>query len=127
MLDMRHIFNISNSIMNVRHPANYLCYDHPFFSPQESSYVTSSPLSLAQNLSSSLSYSLLHHRIHCTHVALCILEFLNQAKVALLVFLSNHLSVRFLDFLQTNLISANYQRRRRSGAYLNLLLNVLSI
>ena len=57
-----------------------------------------------------LTYLLLHPRIHCTHVALRILEFLNQAKVALLVCLPNHFAVRFLDFLQTNPISADDKR-----------------
>ena len=44
---------------------------------------------------------LLHHCVHCTHVSLRILEFLNQTMVALVVFLTNHLSVRFLDFLHS--------------------------
>ena len=74
-----------------------------------------------------MSYLLLHHGIHCTHIPLGILEFLNQATVALLVFLSNHLSVRFLNFLHTNHISANDQRGWRRGAYLNLIVNALSV
>ena len=42
---------------------------------------------------------LLHHGIHRTHISLCILEILHHSMVALAVFLANHLSVRFLNFL----------------------------
>ena len=42
---------------------------------------------------------LFHHGIRGTQVPLRILEVLNHAMLALLAFLSNELTVRFLDFL----------------------------
>ena len=113
--------------MNVRRPANYALYKHPFSSTQETPCATSRHHPRFKLLPLPVTYLLLHRGIHCTHISLGILEFLNQAMVALLVFSSKHPSVCFLDFLQTNHISAKDKKGWRRGAYLDLLVNALSV
>ena len=71
---------------------------------------------------------LLDRGIHRTHVSLGILEFLNQAMVAFVVFLPNYLSVRFLDFLYIDHTLADDERGYyRRVAYFNLIFNALSV
>ena len=114
-------------IMNVQHPANYSRYDCPFSCTQGSLMQPPRHHPQLKTVLLPLIYLLLHHGIHCAHVPLRILEFLNPAMVALFVYLSNHLSVRFLNFLQTKLISANDKRGCQSGACLDLVVNALSV
>ena len=66
---------------------------------QGSRHVTSSTPPPAQTLSFSSSDLLLHSGIHRTHIPLRILKLLNQAKVPLLICLSNDLPICFLDLL----------------------------